>query len=253
MPYLKGPIHMRNPLLAAAVLAALVSASTSGAWLRPLFRQTPLADIPYGVSVALNLFDLAVLALAILLLARPRPGLARLAGLTAPIARPALFGALLFAPAFAIAFFAASPPAAFTPGDIVFGGVLFPLFEEIGYRGLALGALMTLCGWRFLPAALLPALVFGAAHFWQGRSPEEIAGVVAITGIGGLLFGWLFVRWDFNLWPPFFVHAGLNSLWTVFALGDNALGGLLGNGLRLGVVAAAVALTFVLAPRRPAA
>jgi membrane protease YdiL (CAAX protease family) len=31
-------------------------------------------------------------------------------------------------------------------------------------------------------------------------------------GFGGLLFGWLYVRWGFNLWPAFFVHAGLNTL-----------------------------------------
>lgn len=243
---------MRNSLLAAAVVAALASAATTGIWLRPLIRATPLADVPYGVSVALNLFDISVLVLAVLLLARPRPRLARLIGLSAPIVRPALFAAALFGPAALVAGILSAAPAAYEWGDVVFGGVIFPLFEEIGFRGFALGALMTLCGWRFLPAALVPAALFGVAHFWQGDGPLEIAGVVAITGLGGLFFGWLFVRWGFNLWPAVFVHAGLNTLWTVFALGDDALGGGLGNALRFGVVAAATGLTILIAPRRSA-
>ena len=75
--------------------------------------------------------------------------------------------------------------------------------------------------------------MFGLVHATQGQDPASIAGIVAITGLGGLLFGWLFVRWDFNLWPPILLHIGMNSLWIVFALGDDALGGWLGNALRL--------------------
>jgi len=108
---------------------------------------------------------------------------------------------------------------------------------------------MGLCGWRFFPAALAPALLFGLAHISQGSEPMEIAGIVAITAVGGLLFGWLFVRWGFNLWPAIFVHMGLNALWSVFALGDNAIGGWFGNALRLAVIAAGVGLTLLLAPK----
>lgn len=92
-------------------------------------------------------------------------------------------------------------------------------------------------------------MFFGGAHLLQGSDLGSLAGVVAITGIGGVLFGWLFVRWGHNLWPPFLLHAGLNGLWSVFDLGEDALGGWLGNGLRLGIVAIAIATTFWLAPR----
>ncbi|MCR5873053.1 CPBP family glutamic-type intramembrane protease [Phenylobacterium sp. J426] len=94
----------------------------------------------------------------------------------------------------------------------------------------------------------MPALMFGLVHAGQGSDPASIAGVVAITGLGGLLFGWLFVRWDFNLWPPILLHVGMNSLWIVFALGENALGGWLGNALRLGIVVGAVLLTLRMTP-----
>jgi hypothetical protein len=52
------------------------------------------------------------------------------------------------------------------------------------------------------------------------------------------------VRWGFNLWPAFFVHAGLNTLWIVFDLGSNAVGGWLGNVVRAGVVTGAIVLTL---------
>jgi hypothetical protein len=47
------------------------------------------------------------------------------------------------------------------------------------------------------------------------------------------------------------LHVGLNALWLIFDLGENAIGGWLGNGLRLSVVVTAIAATFWLAPRRP--
>ena len=97
---------------------------------------------------------------------------------------------------------------------------------------------------------LLPALLFGLVHAGQGSDLGSVAGIVAITGLGGLLFGWLFVRWGFNLWPPILLHVGLNSLWIVFALGETALGGWLGNGLRLAVVIGAIVLTLVMTRRK---
>jgi hypothetical protein len=220
--------------------------------LRPLLRETPLADIPYGVSTAINLFDLSILAVVILAFAgREGRNLFALSGLAAPIGRPLLFAAALFVPATAIA--AASAPVAndLEPLALLFTGAIFPVLEEVGFRGLALGALMTLAGWRFLPAALAPALLFGLAHLSQGDAPAEVAGIVAITALGGLLFGFLFVAWNYNLWPPIFLHVGLNSLWTVFDLGENALGGWLGNALRLGVVVGAILLTLLMTKSRP--
>ena len=134
--------------------------------------------------------------------------------------------------------------------DLFWQGVGFPVIEEVIYRGLAVGALILWAGWRWWAACLLPALLFGLVHAGQGTDLGSVAGIVAITGLGGLLFGWLFVRWDFNLWPPILLHVGMNSLWIVFALGETALGGWLGNGLRLAVVAGAVVLTLVMTRRR---
>jgi membrane protease YdiL (CAAX protease family) len=100
-------------------------------------------------------------------------------------------------------------------------------------------------------ACLLPAMFFGVAHLWQGNDLMSIAGVVIITGLGGLLFGWLFVRWNFNLWPAVLLHIGMNSLWTVFALGENAIGSEMGNMLRLTTVLLAIILSLRMAPPKP--
>ncbi|NWG70430.1 MAG: CPBP family intramembrane metalloprotease [Parvularculaceae bacterium] len=232
------------------MLLGLASAAFSGPILRPLLSATPLAEIRYGVSTAINLVDLAVLAAVILALGgRDGRNLLAVSGLSAPIARPALFAAAILGPLAATAALLAPVADDLDPIALGMTGIAFPAMEEIGFRGLAIGALMRLCGWRFPPAALAPAALFGLAHLAQGDAPAEIAGVVAVTALGGLLFGWLFVRWGFNLWPPIFLHAGLNTAWSVFDLGDNAVGGWLGNALRLGAVAAAIGLTLLLSPR----
>lgn len=244
-------LSFRNIALSAGVLAALVSAAFSGQYLRPHLKAIPLADIPFGVSTAINLFDLAILALVVLMFGgREGRNLFKVSGLAAPTGKPLLFALALFIPATLIAAVSAPVAKDLDGLSLVMTGVVFPAMEEIGFRGLALGALIPLAGWRFLPAALAPAILFGLAHFSQGEAPAEIAGVVAITALGGLLFGWMFVAWGFNLWPPIFLHVGLNTLWSVFALGENAVGGWFGNALRLGVVAGAVALTLLMRPRK---
>lgn len=241
---------LQRYVLAAGVLIALAAGILSDDALRPPLRETPLGDIRYGVSLAVNLAGLLTLAAVIVLLGgRKGRDLLSLSGLRAPVGRPILFALALFLPATAVAAAAAPTAKDLSLYDLAFTAGIFPVMEEIGFRGLALGALMGLCGWRFFPAALAPALLFGLAHFSQGNEPMEIAGIVAITAVGGLLFGWLFVRWGFNLWPAIFVHMGLNALWSVFALGDNAIGDWFGNALRLGVIAGGVGLTLLLAPR----
>lgn len=240
----------RRVLLSVGVIAALIGADQVDL-LRPALKETALASIPYGVTTVINTLGLVLLAMVVLLFggreARP---LARLAGLTAPVARPLLFALAIFVPATAIAFLIAKPASEISLYDQAFLSVIFPLMEEIGFRGLAIGALMRLGGWPFALAALAPAAVFGAAHMGQGDSAAEIAGVVAITGVGGLILGWMFVRWGYNLWPAIFAHAGMNALWGIFDLGENAIGGWTGNALRLGVIAAAIGLTILMAPKK---
>lgn len=239
----------RAVLVAGAVAAALLYSPFSGVLLRPMMTG-PVFQTPYLATALINLSDLVVMAVLLCLAAGVAPGrLIGLSGLTQPIRKPLLWAAILFVPALATAAILTEPATNYSVPDLFWQGVGIPVIEELVYRGLAVAALIRWAGWHWLPACLLPAVFFGAVHMGQGSEWIEIAGIVAITGVGGVLFGWLFARWDFNLWPPILLHVGLNCLWIIFDLGVNALGGMLGNGLRVAVVGGAIALTFVMAPR----
>jgi hypothetical protein len=235
--------------MVAGVSLGLLYSTQSGSAMRAVFPSGSLPAIPYLRSALASFSDILVLLALTSLAARRTPSaMLGLAGLGARFWSPLRWSLLIFVPASLVALVIAGWPVAPAPAELIWQVVLGPFTEELVYRGLAIGVLMRLCGWALLPACLWPALFFGMAHLWQGSDLGSIAGVAAITGAGGLLFGWLFVRWGYNLWPAILLHVGLNGLWTVFALGEDAVGGWFGNALRLAVVVAAVATTLRLAP-----
>ncbi len=247
-------LSARPLTIAAAVSIALLYSTLSGDLLRPLLNAAGLPAVPYLKAALTSLGDALVLIALTALAARRSPmAIVGLSGIAAPIVRPILWALLWAVPAVLFCVTLTTPAQGVGGEDVAWLGFGGPFVEEWVYRGLAVGVLVCLCGWHWLPACLLPALFFGLAHFAQGTDPGSVAGIVALTGVGGLLFGWLFVRWGFNLWPAIFLHVGLNTLWVVFDLGENALGGWLGNAMRLGVIVVAIGATFWLAPRKPAA
>src|SRR5262249_4791075 len=84
--------------------------------------------------------------------------------------------------------------------------VLGPIVEEILFRGYLLGSLLPVL--RPVPAQLVTAAVFGAAHFGGYQLP---------IGVLGLLFGWLRVRYG-ALAPGMLAHALHNALTVAVAL-----------------------------------
>ncbi|MDZ4137121.1 MAG: CPBP family glutamic-type intramembrane protease, partial [Paracoccaceae bacterium] len=104
--------------------------------------------------------------------------------------------------------------------------------------------------WGFLPAALTSAVLFGAAHIWQGGDYIEAAGVFAITGLGGLLFAWLYAEWHFNIWVPAGVHLLMNLWFQFFAMPDDGSGEIYALAGRLVVFVPAIGLTLWMARRR---
>jgi len=249
-----GPLQLarwRAIATAAAVSVALAYTTVSGDLLAPLVRVEPVRAVPYLGSALVSLGDALALVFLVALAAGRSPLLAiSQAGVHAPILRPAQWTLLWLIPVVAACLAFARTAPNVHAYDIAWLGIGGPITEEIVYRGLALGVLIRWCGWPIWLACIWPAVFFGAAHIGQGEDWGSVAGIVAITGLGGILFGWLFVRWRFNLWPALFLHAGLNTIWLVFDLGENALGGWLGNAMRLGVIAIAVGASFWLAPAR---
>lgn len=239
----------RSAALALAVSIALAFATQSGELLRPMLNFDLIRGIPYARAALTTLADLLVFLVLLRLAGVSGDMMARLSGVFAPIGRPTIFGALTLGPAI-VACAALAPLAKdVTPADLAWKTFVGPFFEELVFRGLAVGVLVRLCGWPIVAACLWPAAFFGAAHAWQGGDWQEVAGIVAITAVGGLLFGWLYVRWGFNLWPAVFMHVGLNGLWLLFDLGENAIGGWFGNALRLTIVVLAIAVTLWLRPK----
>jgi membrane protease YdiL (CAAX protease family) len=88
--------------------------------------------------------------------------------------------------------------------------VLGPIAEEILFRGLLVGHLIAIAGWRPAPAVILSAVLFTLAHTLGGIDLPMLASVLA----GGLVFGWLFVRWQ-SIWPAVSLHALINFYWDV--------------------------------------
>jgi hypothetical protein len=247
-----GPLAGRSLLLAAAVSLALAFVTQSGPLLKPYLTPELLGGVPYGRAALTTALDLFLFVLLLRFAGVAFADQARISGVFAPIAWPLVFAVLTLTPAILVC--ATSLPLAqgVTPADLAWKTFVGPFTEEVAFRGLAVGVLMRLCGWPLIAACLWPAAFFGAAHAWHGSDLAEIAGIVGITAAGGLLFGWLFVRWGFDLWPPVFLHAGLNGLWLMFDLGENAIGGWLGNVLRFGTIALAILVTLWLT-RRPGA
>lgn len=204
-----------------------------------------LDSIAYLRSGISYLFDIALMVLLLRMLGGV--SFARqwtATGLGQP-ARPALLmGLCLFVPLVLSGLVLGRLSDEESPSSLLFLGLIAPFAEEVTYRGLAAGGLMLLAGWRFWPAALSPAILFGLIHLSQGEGLVEIASVVAITAVGGLFFAWLYVRFGNNLWPAVVMHVGINSLWNLFDLGDNAIGSAIGNVLRVATVLGALAFAI---------
>lgn len=153
-------------------------------------------------------------------------------------------------------FFGVSANTSSSARLVLFTALVWPLGEELLFRGFAFGQL-TACGRLSLwPAALLTGLTFGVVHLGQA-SVQRLPlggqlGTVAVITAGGLLFSWLFARWGRNLWAPLAVHGLMNLGWELWALDQSPLGTGLANGLRAGSVLLVILLTFRFAPRLPA-
>ncbi|MDH3493847.1 MAG: CPBP family intramembrane metalloprotease [Acidobacteriota bacterium] len=122
--------------------------------------------------------------------------------------------------------------------------IVSPFAEEVVFRGYIFRQLYRRAGLGFWVAALMPSLLFGLGHLYQARGFSELAGVLAITGLGSVFFCWIFSRWQDNLWVPFGLHFLMNFYWMVFAVDESAIGGWFANIVRLLTVAIAIGLTI---------
>lgn len=134
---------------------------------------------------------------------------------------------------------------------MLFTALLFPLAEELVFRGFGFIFSRRALGWRMLPAVLVQALVFGWVH-WVGMEDSALAlQVFAITFLGGIVFAVLDAMDGYTLWCGLMLHVSLNAAWDVFDVAPSAATGWLGNSLR--VLSAVLAITLVWMVRRRSA
>ncbi len=135
--------------------------------------------------------------------------------------------------------------------DVAGFGVLYlafigPLAEEVVFRGVAFGLLRRVARWPFWIAALVPALIFGLGHanpFVAFPAIDDIM-TFAITASGAFIFSWLYERWRFDLWVPFFLHAFMNFAWSLFRVGEGAFAGWLPTAMQVTSLTLAILLTL---------
>lgn len=106
-------------------------------------------------------------------------------------------------------------------------------FEELFYRGFLFGLPFMKTKLGFIPSVFFGALYFGILHLYQSTELGELLGIFLVTFLGGILFAWVYVEWNYNIWVPIFLHMLMNLSWELFSVSDNALGGIYSNVFRL--------------------
>lgn len=134
--------------------------------------------------------------------------------------------------------------------DMIAKTIFAGFFEELYFRGFFFGQLFRKTKLGFLPAIILCSLVFAAGHLYQSQEPGVLAGVFMTTFMGSVLFAWLYVEWNYNLWVPVFLHTFMNLSWYIFSISDNALGTVNSNLFRGLTIAISIMLTLVYKKRK---
>jgi len=107
---------------------------------------------------------------------------------------------------------------------LLFLDVFSPAVEEIEFRGFGVRQLHRRTGWPFWVVVWPSAVLFGLGHVEQGQSPQEMVGLLLLTGVGGVAFAWLVFRWN-SLWVAVTLHICMNLWWDLFSVSKTAIGG----------------------------
>jgi len=140
----------------------------------------------------------------------------------------------------------------FTARDLLFTALLFPLAEEIIFRGFGFVFVRKTLGWPMAAALLVQAAIFGLIHWLGAGAGTGVAlQVLAITFAGGIVFAVLDALGGYSIWNGLVLHVSLNAAWTVFAVSQNAATGWTGNVLRIAGAVLAIALVYLVRRRKP--
>ncbi|NED61765.1 CPBP family intramembrane metalloprotease [Streptomyces sp. SID10244] len=202
----------------------------------------PALPIPYGGSLLDNALAVLV-ALLLATLLRPRGmGLLASLGLRGNGWGGPMWVLLASLPCWLGLAMLAPPNTAL---DATMLAVLFPLAEEVLFRGLGFVLLVKIVRGPWPLLALPQALLFGMVH-WLGFGGFDGGGtalfVGAVIALGGFIFAWLDHLDGDTLWCGLVLHVSMNLAWNVFSLDDAVALGWQATSLRIGTALLAVAI-----------
>lgn len=208
--------------------------------------KIPPLPIPYGGSLLDNLIAVAVALAAAFLLSRQRANLPRHLGLHWNGWRGPLLTTLATAPCWIGLGLLGKLSNDTSLHDLLFLAVLFPLAEEIVFRGFGFVFARNDLRWRLAAAVLLQALAFGLLHWYGAGGGGGMAlTIFCMTAVGGVIFAVLDALDGYTIWSGWVFHVSLNAAWNVFIVPDEAIFGWSGNALRLLSAALAIALLWL--------
>jgi membrane protease YdiL (CAAX protease family) len=136
------------------------------------------------------------------------------------------------------------------PEQLIASTFIAGLVEELFFRGFLFGQLFRHTRLGFIPSILGGAVIFAIGHLYQSKELIELIGVFVVTFLGAILFAWLYVEWNFNLWIPLFMHTFMNLAWALFDMAPNAGGHINSNILRALTIILAIVITILCRKRR---
>jgi membrane protease YdiL (CAAX protease family) len=189
-------------------------------------------------------------ALGLILVYGLRPARwARELGMNRPFGKALLLALLITTPLYLVPLALQAPLSTETWLDHLFGAGVWPLREEIGYRGYAFGQIYRYSGLGFWPSGLFTSALFGLGHMSNAAlAGYGLAGQLAnasFVAISSLGLAWIYAKWNRNLWLVFFLH-GFANLWgSLFQLGDVAIESWLFSALLVSTLAFGIGLTLL--------
>lgn len=229
---------LRTLIIAVASALALVLYDRVHLIVAPLHLQRTLAVLIMHMIVCLPI------VVVLLLLNRPKDFFRHL-GLDGNFVKGLAFALISTLPLFVAFPVIGEFNGELTVDKLIRSTVVAAFFEEVIFRGFIFGQLFRYCKIGFWWSVIIPSLLFGSIHLYQGSDPLSSLAAFGVTFIGGLFFSWIYVKWDFNLWCPVGLHFFMNLSWLLFTVEGNsvAAGGVASNIFRVLSVAAAVSLT----------
>lgn len=238
---------LRIPVSVVLVTLVLLFALQVRDLVATIGLRIPALPIPYGGAAMDNLIAVAVAVLAALILSRQRGNLAANLGLRGNGWRGPLLTLVATTPVWIGLALHGRPSNAWSLKQILFLALLFPLAEEIVFRGFGFVFARNDLLWRFPAALLVQAAVFGLIH-WHGAGGGTGSGalqILAVTAAGAALLAALDALDGDTIWSGFAFHASLNAAWIVFALSGSAATGWAATWPRLFAAALALVLLWM--------